>query len=297
MSQLSHEEAHNQARDTVNSWVARFVPLVMEAETLDLPATKEKLDLAEYLNLEAEQVTSCLAQLNALDDAELISTFRQARSQLPAIESDLRRRLGKLSPGHPESAADLTDLQSRLAETAAKIELGVDTTSQSISEFNEVTSPSNPAAAIGLFIFGLGWNAFTLFHATLMIGGMWMAFGPGALALLLFYAIFFFAGFAMWASAYVSAAEETVQLVGDQLTINRKLGPISTSKTLTVDPSSPATIGRANISSNKNSIPTQAVILTDKSGRPINIALQTTNARRQEICKKINNLFTSFRES
>ncbi len=296
MLQPPNEDLTQQAREEVNSWVARFVPLVMSTETLDTTTTKERLALVKVLTNEENKVSQSIAKLNALEDSELISTYRQARSQLSSIESDLKRKLGKLAPGDPQSAADLDALQERLAENAAKIELGVDT-SPSVGEFNEITSPSNPAAAIGMFIFGLGWNAFTLFHATIMIGGMWLAFGPGALAMLLFYAIFFFAGFAMWASAYISAAQESVELSGDKLTIFRKLGPISTTKVHKIDLSSKATIGKATINgmSQKNSIPTRAVILTDINGRPINIALQTTDSKRKEICAKINSQLEATR--
>lgn len=289
MADEALQQRADQAREAVNSWVAQFVPLVMGSETLDYSGVKQRLTLAEQLSREIEHVTAQTSELDAIRDGELISTFRSARSQLGQIETDLRIRLGKLSPGDPESHADLTELQDRLAETAAKIEMGVTTAESGSGPYQVVTSPPNYAAGGGMFIFGLGWNAFTLFHATVMIGGMYAAFGPAAFALLLFYAIFFAAGFGMWASAFVSAAEESIVLDRDQLTIHRKLGPISITKTKTIDVTTDAFIGRAQTAvKNNNSVPVRAVILTDDRGQAVNIAMSTTEGKKKELCREIN---------
>lgn len=285
------ENQTEAAREQVNAWVARFVPLVMGADPLDRKTTEDRLALTERLRDEAPEVALASARLDAVADHDLLSTFRQARSQLPAIEQDLRRRLGRLAPGNPDSLADLDALQARLAENAAKIELGVPTDHQVPAILAETTSPSNLPAGIGMFIFGLGWNGFTLFHAIFMIGGMWMAFGPLALLLLAFYAIFFAAGFAMWAGAFQAAAEESIQLSGPVLTVTRTLGPIVRQNEHLLDPRSKATIGRfQKTSGDSESRATygRAVILTDIEGKPVHLAVQTTDARRKDLRDKLN---------
>ena len=233
------------------------------------------------------------ATLNPTDDHEIISTFDAAKAQLGSIEIDLRKHLSRLSPGDPESRPDLDALQERLAETAAKIEVGVSTTSQVGSRLEMITSPPNIGAAMGMMIFALGWNAFTTFHATLMIGGMYKAFGAAAFALLLFYAIFFSVGFAMLWGAFLAGAEESIELEGDQLIIKRKLLGFVHHKQHTLDLDTEARIGmaeRTQMKSRNSNVPNlaKAIILTDTNGRPINLGFSTTDARRDEHCQKIN---------
>lgn len=284
---LRQEE--DTARDQVNSWVARFVPLVMDNEPRDHLTTRKRLELAEKLHKELDSVTLQSSKLNAVDDHDLLSTFRMARSQISSLENDLRIRLGKLSPGDPDSLADLDQLQDRLAETAAQIEMGV-STDHPVPEVLEITtSPPNFAAAGGMLIFGLGWTSFTLFHAIFMIGGMWKAFGPAALLLLLFYSIFFAVGFGMFAGAFLAGAQERVTMQNNALTVHRKLGPITTRKTHEIDLKAEAYIGRVEnqVKQGNKTIRGKGIILTKIDGSPVHLAFQTTDSKRKEILKKI----------
>ncbi|MEZ5163488.1 MAG: hypothetical protein R2688_07000 [Fimbriimonadaceae bacterium] len=165
------------------------------------------------------------------------------------------------------------------------------------SRLDLVTSPPNIGAAMGMLIFALGWNGFTTFHATLMIGGMYKAFGVAAFALLLFYAIFFSVGFAIFWGAFLAGAEESIELEGDQLTIKRKLLRFTHRKKHTLDLDTFARIGMAERTQLRNSERgpnlAKAIILTDDNGRPINLGsrplmhVEMSTARRSISISKL----------
>lgn len=288
-SSTESENSEQLARETVHGWLARFSPLVMKEPPADLRATRQLLQTAEKLHKELPEVTTQSTRLNAIDDHDLLSTFRMARSQISQIENDLRIRLGRFQPGDPQSRADLDALQERLAENAARIELGVSSQTDIPPILTETTSKQNFAAAAGLLIFALGWNGFTLFHAILMIGGMWTVAGPLALLLLLFYSIFFFAGFAMLNAAFQAAAKEEITLDGPLLTVTRTLGPVKKEKTHVINPKIPVTVQEVNQTfKQKNSSPTEGVVLTDMDGKPVSIALGATVGSRKDLAKRLN---------
>ncbi|MBX3096835.1 MAG: hypothetical protein KF812_08235, partial [Fimbriimonadaceae bacterium] len=281
----------------MRSWVARFAPLVMDAPA-GASETRERLRLVEELRGESSGVDEAKSILLTMEDADLVRTYGQARSQLASIERDLRRRLAEDAPGDPESEPAYDALQDRLAETAARIEMGVDTYANAGEPLEIVTSPANWTAGGGMLIFGLGWNAFTTFHATLMIGGMWAAFGPGALALLLFYAIFWSVGIGMLVAAFFQAASEKVRFDGNTLEVEYRLGPFRWSKRHTVNPRLPVITGQVEDKGMrpKGSGPRimPCLILTDDQGRPIHVARSVSPARRDELCRQFNQYLTSL---
>ena len=91
----------------------------------------------------------------------------------------------------------------------------------------ESTAEPSAAAALGLGIFALGWNGFTLFHATMMLGGMLKSFGFLALLMGLFYLPFFAVGLLMVAGVIFSLCRESIRLDGNQLTITYRWGQIT----------------------------------------------------------------------
>lgn len=220
---------------------------------------------------------------------ELADTFRRALDQLPSLEDDTRKLLGVLRPGDPRGLPDLDALQDRLGEREARQEIGVSTSLEPGQTLQEIASPSQPGAAAGQLLFGAGMLAFVTFHAIMMIGGMYMAFGPLAFLLLAFYSIFYFAGFAMISSAYKAAAEEKITLNGRLLKIDRTLGPLATSKEHFIAPGSKPRIGRPNIavSTRQQQIPQNAILLTDVDGKEVAIGMGMTHERREQLRDKI----------
>jgi hypothetical protein len=282
------EQEAEEARDQANAWIARFAPLVLESESLSADEVRERLQLLDELHKEAPETKDRLFMHGTLDDRILRSTLDRAISQLESLETDLRKRLGRISPGDPQSIADLQKINERLEERLARQEIGVDTDVPAILQMR--TAPSNWAAAGFLGMFGLGWTSFTAVHAFFMIGGMAKSFGAIAFALLLFYGIFFVVGFGMLAAAVAAASIEEIELNGRELTVHRKLMGWIRSKTYTLhEDCEPKDEVVSTSTTNGTKKTTFAIVLTDKSGKPIHLANGATQWQRDQVRMKLEN--------
>lgn len=289
---MNHEVQEEQARDAMRAWLAEFAPLVMDQSQRTATEIRQELDLIERLQGRTSDLDQGKGLLTRMDDGELIRTYNQAREQIRTIERDLRRRLATLAPGDPNSEPDYDALQERLAETAAQIEVGVPTFSANPDRLELASSPAQVPAGIGMGIFGLGWTAFTTLHAFFMIGGMMKAMGPVAFAMLGFYAIFWAVGVGMFMSAFNLAAQETITLEGDTLTITKTLGPIRRAKHHRINPKLQVRIGTTEkqvTHGRGRSVPMKvaAIIFTSEDGRPIAVATGTTDANREVMLRQI----------
>lgn len=285
------ESNSEQVRDQANAWVAKFAPLVMTSEILTEAEVRERIKSSERLQAEGRYLSSRLSEISETD-TDLISTFESAIGQLDSIETDYRKQLGLLRPGDPEGIANLEAINEKLSERLARKEIGLETNA-TIPEVLELkVSPGNKVAAVGLGVFGLGWNSFTLLHATLMIGGMYKAFGFAAFAMLAFYAIFFMVGIGMWIAAYNSGASESIRLEGRELTVTKVLGPWRKDRTYKLGPKATADIAAmqiSQVSTNQTSKkPTPVVQLHDVNGNGIGFGASATDALRRETRDKIN---------
>lgn len=289
MSGTHLHDPFEELRDQTNAWLARFAPLVMGPSVgLTESDVRKRLDSVGRLRHEAGSLRPRLGSLQ-LEDADLASTFEQALRQLDSVEEELRRTLGKLAPGDPASLVDLDALQDRLAEREARQELGLQAGLQPPDVLEMKTSGGSWAGALSMGVFGLGWTAFTTFHATLMIIGMSKAFGWGALALLLFYSIFYLVGFGMLAGAVSMASTESIRLEGRHLTITRSLGPFRRTRVYELAETK-ATIGTA---SNfplqaKGQRPTRSVLLHDVNAKAISLSSHSDASLKQEVMDRIN---------
>lgn len=285
------ESDAEQVRDEANAWVARFAPLLMNTEVLTESEVRERIQDSQRLQSEGHALRARLAAISE-SDPDLLKTFESAIGQLGSIESDYRKQLAMLKPGDPDGIANLEAVNERLAERMARIEVGLETNATIPDVLEMKVSPGNKAAAIGLGVFGLGWNSFTAFHATLMIGGMYQAFGLAALAMLAFYAIFFFAGIGMWIAAYNAGAAEHIRLEGRELTVTRILGPWRKDRTYKLGLDTTAEISEmqiAQVSSNQTSKkPTPVVQLHDVEGNPIGFGATSTDTQRRQTRDKVN---------
>ncbi len=289
---MNHEVQEEQARDAMRAWLAEFAPLVMDQSQRSATEIRQELALIERLQGRTSELDHSKGLLTRMDDSELIRTYNQAREQVRTIERDLRRRLATLAPGDPNSEPDYDALQERLAETAAQIEVGVPTFSANPDRLELLSSPSQVMAGVGMAIFGLGWTAFTTLHAVFMIGGMMQAMGLLALAMLGFYAIFWAVGVGMFVSAFHKAAQETITLEGDELTVTKTLGPLRQVKRHRINPKVEVRIGtteQAFTPRNRRSSPIRvaAIIFTSDGGRPVAVATGTTDANRELMLRQI----------
>lgn len=289
--QFSQEfEADGYVRAQAHEWLAQFAPLVLLDEAPSREEVDAQLVAIEKLRTSGRDLTSRLSFLQSSEDQRLAETMQKAYGQLDSIESDLRRRLGRLAPGDLRGQVDLTEIQEKLAEREARQELGVSTLPEPPPVLELVTSPSNPAAAAGAGIFGLGWTAFTVFHSVLMIGGMFKAFGWGALALLLFYSIFYAVGIGMLATAVNALATETIELNGRTLKIKRVLGGWVREKVVELSPKTRARVGTPNMgwSNGNKETPTMAIILTDETGKEVSMGTGASLEFRGRMVEEIN---------
>ncbi|MBX3110494.1 MAG: hypothetical protein KF857_00670 [Fimbriimonadaceae bacterium] len=216
-TQFSDENSFDQQLgEDVERFLARFASWMDVDPAPGAKKAKAAVESLGRLEQELPGLTSRVRDAGDKIDRRLAATFFSAAGQVESLLDEWRVRLGVVAPGAPRSSVDLDALQSRLQEREARQELGVSSVPAYI---NVKTGSGSWAAAAGTGVFALGWNAFTLFHATIMIGGMWRAFGPAALALLLFYAIFFAAGFAMIAATVAALSDEEIDLDGRDLTV------------------------------------------------------------------------------
>ena len=286
-SGFAFDHQDKPTRDEMNAWVARFAPLVMAPPPMEAHDLRERLDLIQGLRHDAERLATTKSMLVEPDDQELVRTFEMALPQLSQIETDLRARLARVAPGDPEGRPDLDRLQERLHENAARQEMGLH--SDPVPEVLEaITSVPSWGAAIGLLIPAMGVGAFVTVHMLIMIGGMWMAFGPGALALVLFYAIFYAAVVAMFGGAFTAASEETIRLEGNQLTITKRLGGMKLTKSHLVDPDQKVKEVEQAENSNRTRRFFEVIEMTDPTGRPIHFARGISNAKREELVRQLN---------
>ncbi|MFM7322369.1 MAG: hypothetical protein ACKO5K_12715 [Armatimonadota bacterium] len=275
--------------ESARSWLARFAPFVYAVPETTADQCRDLIARVRRLREESVGVVSGLeVDPGSVEGPELLSTVRHAVASLDGVEEDLRRRLARLAPGDPDGIVDLDALREKMAERAAREELGVATGTAVPEGFKERITGGNRGAAVGLFVFGLGWNAFTLVHATLMIGGMVRAFGWIALGLLLFYAIFFGAGFAMFKGAYETASAVDLELDGWELSVTRTLAGRARRRTWTLGPDSRASAAVPVISRGSGAAAMPALRLSDKDGNEFDIPGGFDPVRRHALERRIN---------
>ncbi|MCX7798930.1 MAG: hypothetical protein N2109_01145 [Fimbriimonadales bacterium] len=287
-----------QLRREAHAWMAQFAPLLSEDPALTDREIRERLQRLQTLERTAPDLFLLKSSVDP-EDQRLLDTLGAALRQIPALEEGLRRRLAQVAPGDPEGQVDLERLRERLAEIEAKRELGMEVGPQSPGSLQLKTSPGNIGGAVFLGLFGIGWTAFTTVHAVLLIGGMWRALGPLALALLPFYAIFWAVGIGMLAGAFHAAADESIELVGNVLRVRRSVAGFRSERTYVLDPTKPAREERAAGSAGafrSQSRLSKAIVLTDQDGRPIAIGMGTTSSHRAEMVRRINAFLAAVRD-
>lgn len=223
---MVNREIFGSGREDAQRWLAELSPLLLQPNYSDERSVKDAIDKIAQLRVSGPRIADAISVSSDPGDADLASTIRQALEQLPAMDTSLRHQLAAVSPGNPESRVDLDVLKDRLAEQAARTEMGL-----RLDEGRAWPIISEQkAAGKGLMVIGTGIGGFITLHAFGMIGGMWHAFGPIALLLLGFYAIFGAAVYSMFKMGLSLMGKTTVELVGDELMV-KATGPLSSEKT------------------------------------------------------------------
>ena len=289
MADFSQQESE-RVRDEANAWIARFAPLILDNEPLTENEVRHRIATSQILQEQGQNLQSRLMAIEE-SDPDLIKTFRSAVGELESIENEYRIQLGRLVPGDPEGMASLEAVNDRLAERLARKEMGLTGTASMPDVLELKTSPGNIGAALGLGIFGLGWNSFTAVHASFMIGGMYQEFGWAALGLLAFYGIFFTVGFGMWLAAFHAASTEEIHLDGQNLTVIRRLGPITRKRTFLLPDQAEAVLSEMEmprVGNRQSNRPMPVIQLHDIDGNPIGLGSTSTDVQRRQNLEKIN---------
>ncbi len=286
---MRSEGAQGVGVEAARSWLARYAPFVYAVPETTADQCRDMVARVRRLREESSAVLAGLeSEAGIAVDPELSSTMRHAVASLDSVETDLRRRLARLAPGDPDGIVDLDILREKIAERAAREELGAATGAEVPAGFKERITGGNRGVAMGLFVFGLGWNAFTLVHAVLMIGGMVRAFGWIALGLALFYAIFFGAGFAMFKGAFETASAVDLELEGWELSVARTFGGRTRRRTWTLGPESRASASVPVVSRGTGAAAMPALRLSDKDGNEFDIPGGFDPVRRHALERRIN---------
>ncbi|MCC2668248.1 MAG: hypothetical protein K0Q72_719 [Armatimonadetes bacterium] len=291
LSPLLNREAVRDA----NRWLARFAPLLGELEQLTAAQCRTRLGTVPALRDEGAQVLLRLREQAAEADRALLATVQDAVRELDGLESDLRRRLAILAPDDPQAAVDLSELREKLAEVAARreVEQVAGSLTQRPMTLELRTSPPNWGGALFMGIFSFGWLSFTTVHAVFMIGGMYHAFGPLALAMLAFYAIFWAVGLAMGWGAVMSASQEHLAVEGRRLTLTRKFLVWTWSKQHAVNRDSRAYV---KLAQRNNGVPSYQIAVTDAEGREIGFASGRPEHELERLAERLNEYLSTFRD-
>ena len=284
---------NRDARDAASRWLARFAPLLGGLDELGAEECRHRLAGLPELRAEGEQALSLLEQHATTADVSLLTTLRDAVREVAGHETDVRRRLARLAPGDPAGEVDLAAIQERLAEVAARREVGTWAGSSVEGARLELkTSPANWGAAGMLGIFSLGWNAFTTVHAVLFIGGFMQAIGLFALAFLLFYAMFWAVGFGMAWAAFRAACKEQIVLQGTELTMNRRLFGLSWDRKYAVNRASRALLVEATVRQQGSTA--RDVAVYDAEGREVRVASGRPLHEQDRLVARLNEYFAAL---
>jgi hypothetical protein len=210
--------AHNLS-ERAERYLARFAPLLeMYPPKNDIEAQKRLRFIGEL----RDEANFLLLRLNRAllpEEITLRETVHETMPHLESIAAEIRPRLTTLT-----ESVNIPDLRGKMAERAARKEVEAITGTTVPTPQEILLAPKNIVGFLGMGAFALFWNGFTLVHATLMIGGMYKSLGPAALFMLLFYGLFFVAGFAMISGALNCLATHTLLLSGNQLSLTSDFG-------------------------------------------------------------------------
>ena len=283
-----YSTSNTNALENADRWLAIFAPMLEFDQAGTAKEMERRIKLLRQLRSNSAEVQRALSSSEEVGAADRLDVVTKATQQLDSIEDEYQKRLAVEQPGHALSMANLDALKDKLAENAARMEVGADILTPFEGHLEIETAKGSLAAAAGVGIFATGWLSFTTLHAVLMIGGMARAIGWGALALLAFYAIFYFAGFAMAYGAFISGSNETMVVDGTKLRLTRKLGPIRMSREYTLDLTQRAKLGTAQLGTGNSRTGSPVVQLAAADGKTINIGAGSGREQLQVIQQQLN---------
>jgi len=300
-AQMQHFEPENQSSSGKSvatleldayQWMTRMSPLVLDTPPSTKSAAKRHLaDLQQQLQtgrLLQQDITT--AELNP----SIVMSINEAIRHLPDMIRDAEAHITYLETGTANAEDAAEQLREKLARRAAQSEVD-DIIGKGFEQpLQATTRHRNIPAAIGMGIFGIAWTSFTTVHAFFMIGGMMQAFGWAALFLLLFYSMFWAAGFGMLATAAVSLGTENIDLYDGTLTSTFSLFGYKRVKKIAIDTSYRARVvkvtwnGIQMQNSNRRGAPQWCIEVRDTAGAKHQISKGGDKDILEEVARQLN---------
>ena len=251
-------------------WMTRMSPLVIDTLPSTKTAAKRHLaDLQQQLQT-GRTLQQAIAGMGL--NPSITTSIDEAIRHLPDMILDAEAHITYLETGAANAEDAAEQLREKLARRAAQTEVN-DIIGKEIEQpLQATTRHRNIPAAIAMGIFGIAWTSFTTVHAFFMISGMMQAFGWAALFLLLFYSMFWAAGFGMLATSAASLGTETIDLYDGTLTSTFNLFGYKRVKKIAIDTSYRAKVVKVTWggiqlqNSNRRSAPQWCIEVRDTAG-------------------------------
>ncbi|MGC4047671.1 MAG: hypothetical protein QM758_28085 [Armatimonas sp.] len=283
----SLSERQERIRNRADAWLERHKPLLGSTMHLGLDDVQASLSLVRQLKDDAPEI---LAELRAVadptQDAARTLSVAESLTRLDSVEQDLRGRLTDLDPASPDALMD-TPERAAIAREARSRQAVERRLERMANEPLELTlSEPNRSEATSLGGFAAFWNGFTLLHGAAMIGGFWAAFGPVALALLLFYSIFIAVGVAVTKAAMDAMTMETLRLDSNLLAITQSRGKRHKVNLITLGPKSEVRDVTRTVKQKGKS--GREFVIVDAHGKEHRFGSRTPDGKRDSLLQRIN---------
>lgn len=280
-------ERQERVRARADAWLERHKPLLGGVKSLGLDDVQASLSLVHQLQEDAPKI---LAELRAVadpvQDAARTLSVAESLTRLETVEDDLRARLTDLDPASPDALTDTPERAAiaREARSRAAVERRLERMASTPLEL--VLSEPNRAEAASTGGFAIFWNVFTFLHGAAMIGGFWAAFGPIALALLLFYSIFIGVGIAVAKAALDALTMETLRLDNNFLAITKSRGRMHKVNLITLGPKSQ--VNNASRPVKRKGQSNKEFSIVDAEGKEHRFGARIPDGKREELRHRIN---------
>jgi hypothetical protein len=268
---------HNLAA-RAERYLARFAPLLeMLPPANDIEAQKRLQTIAQL----QEEAHFLLIRLKSALLTEEVTLRETIRETLPHLES----MATEMQPTLVRDTVSIPDLREKMAERAARKEVESITGVAMPTTQEILIAPRSIPGFLAAGGFALFWNGFTLVHATLMIGGMYKAFGFMAFFMLFFYALFFGAGFAILKTSLNFLATHTLSLTGNQLCLVSDFGKNKKERLFTLNRS--CRVERLAGGSKQRGASGKEIAIIDASGREFRFGSTLSTERQKEIVSQL----------
>ncbi|MCU0316648.1 MAG: hypothetical protein MUC92_08650 [Fimbriimonadaceae bacterium] len=294
----AHFTFHQSEREMLvrqaNTWLSDF------SLSLSPPPGCSATDLGklakkcEDLAMGGSGLLSELRRVAEPEDEPLLLMLQQSIDQVPGVELDLRKRLARVSTTGEGGWVDFNDLRVKLAELAARREIGASSVAEIPSVLELSLGKRNVLAGLSVGVFALAWNSFTLFHAIAMIGRLSKVVGFFTIFLAGFYALFFGVGAGLIFATFEFFCDKELILEGNLCTVRRRLGRFVHDWKKTLHPETRAEL---MVTSRTEDTTRRQIVLKDEKGNPFNLPEIPLVSDATKVVDQINSYLAAHQAS